>query len=218
MRTTIAVAVIMFGVVVGVNIVNAAIPLPQDPSSDTPGVQPIASVDPGQPVGPAPTMDPGTNPGPAASTTPLEPGPVTPGTSVDIGGNFSLVMPKGWSIADNSDGWMIFTKGSAVVAVGNIPYNGTPLELLTAYKDQFFTEGNLTADDPSSGTIGNAIPIAGLNYTGTLKASATVDGFIIAAAENGKGMVINAFAPTGKLSAMSDDLDAILKSIKRAGE
>ena len=44
-----------------------------------------------------------------------------------------------------------------------------------------------------------------------------VDGRIVAASEAGSGLLINAFAPTGELSAARDDLESILASVRLGG-
>ncbi len=208
MRTSIIAAALMIGVVGGVNMVNAAMPLPNAPANG--GDQPAI---PAEPVGEQPTNDP-NNPAPE----PVQPGPVQPGTTVSIGDNYTLVMPDGWTVENNADGWMVFVKGGAVLAIGNVGFDGSSTDLLTAYQDEWFKTGQFTGDQVQSGTIGNGIPVAATNYTGTTKDGGAIDGFILATAEKGHGMVINAFAAQGQLSAMGNDIDAILKSIKRAGE
>ena len=203
MRTTILAAVIMIGVVGGVNVVNAALPLPNEPVAN--GNQPAV---PEQPVGPVDSGDPNTG------GTPAQPGPVGEGTTVSVG-SYSLKMPAGWTLEQNQDGWMIFVKGSAVIAIGNIGFDGGPADLLGAYKDQFFQNGNFTGDEPQTGTVGSGVEVSALNYTGTTSEGTGVDGFILAAAEGGHGLILNAFAPQGQLSGYSDDVQSILGSVAK---
>jgi hypothetical protein len=80
-RTTIVAAVLMFGVVFGVNLVNAAVPLPADPGQ----------LDPGSGVPGMPTPGPGQ-----PTTPPVEPGPVEPGAGVDVGSGVVAYPPAGW--------------------------------------------------------------------------------------------------------------------------
>jgi len=221
-RTAGIVAAIMIGVVLGVNIVNAAVPSPDDPSlvstqnlPTDPGTggqpestAPAASAAPGQTLAPVETT------APQATAAPIAPGPVAAGTSVEVGAHFQVVMPDGWTSIGETGGFLVFQKGSATVAVGGLGWNDTVLNLATAYQDEWFKAGQLTGEAPSTGTIGDGIPVAGLNYTGNINGAA-VDGFILAAAEDGSGMILNAFGPTGILNTVGNDLDAIVKSIKR---
>ena len=168
--------------------------------------------DPGQP---APTVDPGQ---PALPTAPpAEPGPVSGGTTVTVNDRYTLVMPDGWVLVENSDGALLFQKGSVSFVVAGTAFDGTVTELATAYRDLFFENGSLTGEDPSVGVSSTGIPVAGLDYTGTL-GSTQVDGFILVALEQGSGLISNAFGPTNSLQAVSDDLSLVLNSIKRVGE
>jgi len=213
----------MVGVVLGVNIVNAAVPVPSeyvDPGTN-PALPALPTEEPGLPQ---PTEDPGRpvepTPGPAQpgpTETPIEPGPVSGGTTVTINDTFALVMPDGWALIDNSDGALLFQKGSVTFFVGGASFSGSVTELATAYRDVFFQNGNLTGEDPTVGVTSTGIPVAGLNYTGVL-GDAQVDGFILVGLEGGSGLISNAFGPTGALQAVSDDLSMILNSIKRVGE
>lgn len=214
MKTTLSVAAIMVGVVLGVNLVNAAVPLPTeyvDPGTN-PALPAAPTEDPGQP---APTVDPGQPVVPTAP--PVEPGPVSGGTTVTVNERYTLVMPDGWSLVENSDGALLFQKGSVSFFLAGTAFEGTVTELATAYRDVFFEGENLAGEEPSAGATSTGIPVAGLNYTGTL-GSTQVDGFILVALEGGSGLVSNAFGPTGSLQAVSDDMSLILNSIKRVGE
>jgi hypothetical protein len=214
MKTTLSVAAIMVGVVLGVNLVNAAVPLPTeyvDPGAN-PAIPAVPTQDPGQP---APTVDPGQPVVPTAP--PVEPGPVSGGTTVTVNDRYTLVMPDGWVLMQNSDGALLFQKGSVSFVVAGAAFEGTVTELATAYRDAFFEGESLVGEDPSVGATSTGIPVAGLNYTGTL-GSAQVDGFILVALEGGSGLISNAFGPTGSLQAVSDDLSLILNSIQRVGD
>jgi hypothetical protein len=226
MKTTLSVAAIMVGVVLGVNIVNAAVPVPSEYVD--PGTNPAIPVEPVQPV--QPTLDPGqpqptAEPGqpeptsaPAGPTAaPIEPGPVSGGTTVTINDRYTLVFPDGWALVEETGDALMFQKGSVTFVVGGTAFNGSVTELATAYRDMFFKNGNLTGEDPGVGVSNTGIPIAGLNYTGTL-GDAQVDGFILVALEEGSGMISNAFGPPGSLQGVGEDLDMIIRSIKRVGE
>jgi hypothetical protein len=223
MKTTLSVAGIMVGVVLGVNIVNAAMPLPTEYVD--PGVNPAI---PAVPIAaPArPTDDPAqstaapveSTPAPAQpTTTPVEPGPVSGGTTVTVNERYSLVMPDGWVLVQESDGALMFQKGSVTFVVGGAAFDGTVTELATAYRDAFFENGSLSGEEPAVGVTSTGIPVAGLNYTGILD-GAQVDGFILTALEDGSGMISNAYGPTGSVQALSDDISMIINSIKRVGE
>jgi hypothetical protein len=217
MRTTLAVAAIMVGVVLGVNIVNAAVPLPTEyaDTGSSPAMPALPSMDPGQPE---PTTDPGQPSAPTLPTAaPVEPGPVIGGTTVNVNDRYLLVMPDGWVLVEEGDGVLFFQKGSVTFIVGGAAYDGTVTGLAAAYRDVFFQNGNLTGEEPSVGVTSTGIPVAGLNYTGMLD-SAQVDGFILVALEGGAGMVSNAYGPTGAVQALADDMSMILNSIKRVGE
>lgn len=236
MKTTLSVAAIMVGVVLGVNIVNAAVPLPTeyvDPGTN-PAIPVMPTMEPGlpteAPIEPALPTEAPIEPGlpteapalpteaPALPTAaPIEPGPVSGGTTVTVNDRYTLVMPDGWVLVENSEGALMFQKGSVSFFVGGTEFDGTVTELASAYRDIFFQNGNLTGEEPSVGVTSTGIPVAGLNYTGTLSSS-QVDGFILVALEERSGMLSNAFGPTGAVQALSDDLSMIINSIKRVGE
>jgi hypothetical protein len=201
-RTTIVAAVLMFGVVFGVNLVNAAVPLPADPGQ----------LDPGSGVPGMPTPGPGQ-----PTTPPVEPGPVEPGAGVDVGSGVVAYPPAGWSVVGAEPGQAILQKGGAVLVIGALPWTDTPLALATAYRDAFFAAGELTANEPETGEIGNGIPAVGFGYTGILDGT-PVDGAMFAGATGTTGVVVNVFAASGTLRALGDDIDEILATIQVAGD
>jgi hypothetical protein len=239
MKTTLVVAAIIVGVVLGVNIVNAAVPLPEayvdqgvnpaitvQPTDDPNQTQPTDDPNQPQPTDdpnqPQPTADPGQAVDPTsqpllATPAPVDPGPVTGGSTITVNEHFTFVMPDGWSLVDQQDGALVFQKGNVTFAVAGTGFDGTVTELATAYRDIFFQDGNLRGEDPAVGATTTGIPVAGLNYTGTLN-NVQVDGFILAALDSSSGMVSNTFGPTGTLQSVSDDIDMILNSIRRVGE
>ncbi len=200
-RTSIVAGVLMFGVVFGVNLVNAAVPLPADPAAVNPG--------PEIPVGPGP--DPGQ-----PTAAPLEPGPVAPGAGLEIGSGVVAYPPAGWTVVGSEPGQAVLQKGGAILILGALWWTDTPLALVTAYRDAFFAAGELTASEPETGEMGNGIPAVGLAYTGILDGS-QVDGAMFAGATGGSGVVVNVFAATGTLRAVGDDVDEILATIQVSG-
>lgn len=201
-RTTIAAGALMFGVVFGVNLVNAAVPLPDDP----------AIVDPGDafPVGPTP--------GPGQPTSPpVAPGPVEPGVGVAIGSGVVAYPPAGWTVVGSEPGQVVLQKGGAVMIIGALPWIDSPLELATAYRDAFFATGQLTANEPESGEMGNGIPAVGFGYTGILEGT-PVDGAMFVGAAAGTGVVVNVFGASGSLRGVGDDVDEILATIQLTGD
>lgn len=231
-KVALGVLAIIIGVVFGANLVNAALPLPKDPVAVDPG--PAFPQDPGLPQqtqAPQPTQDPGnpqetsipietlppfeTTP-PAETAAPVDPGPINPGASLDIGAGFLIFPPDGWSVVGGSNGLTVLQKSGVLLVTGGLPWTGTPTELATGYRDAWFAEGQFTGDDPQAGSIGNGIPAAGLNYTGVIDGS-QVDGAIITGATGGSGVLFNFFGASGSLKGVSSDLDLILKTVQHTG-
>lgn len=225
-RTALAVLAIIIGVVFGANIVNAAMPLPEEPTAVDPG--PALPQDPGGPTetqAPQPTQEPGgptetsipiqTLP-PIETAAPLDPGPVNPGSGVVVGAGFVIFPPDGWSAVGGDNGLTVFQKSGVLLIVGGLPWSGTPSELATQYRDAWFAGGQLSGDDPTAGEIGNGIPAAGLNYSGVVEGT-QVDGAIVTGATNGAGVLFNFFGASGSLNGVSSDLDTILGTVQYTG-
>jgi len=200
-RTTIVVAVLMVGTVFGVNLVNAAVPLPSS----------TGTVDPG----PGVPGDPNTDPG-QPTAPPVDPRPVPPGTGLDVGSGVVVYPPDGWSVVGSTSGQVVLQKGAAVILLLGLEWTASPLDLLVAYRDEFFPAGQLTANEPQSLEIGIGIPAAGFQYTGVLDGT-QVDGAIIAGAGGGSGVLVNVVASAGGLQAISDDVDHILGTVQLTG-
>ncbi len=190
---------VIVGVVLGANIVNAALPLPQDPS--------IVDAGPGIPSDPQPVDEP--------QPSPVEPGPVTAGDAVEVGGGFVIFPPDGWTSVGSEDG-TVLQKNGVLMIVAGFPWEQSATDLASAYRDAWFEGGQFTGDDPEAGTLGNGVPAAGLNYTGIWNGT-QVDGAIISAAVAGSGLIINIVGPTGGLNAVSSDLDIILGTVQHTG-
>ncbi|HYO43507.1 MAG TPA: hypothetical protein VES19_09955, partial [Candidatus Limnocylindrales bacterium] len=224
-RTSLAVIAIIIGVVFGANIVNAALPLPEEPTAVDPGPALPQEPGPTETQAPQPTQAPG---GPAETSIPVEtlppletappvdPGPVDPGTGVDVGAGFVIYPPDGWSAVGGENGLTVFQKSGTLMIVGGLPWAGTPSELATQYRDAWFAGGQFNGDEPKPGSIGNGIPAAGLNYSGVIEGT-QVDGAIITGVTNGAGILFNVFGASGSLSGVSDDLDLILQTVQYTG-
>ena len=124
-RTTIVAAVLMVGTVFGVNLVNAAVPLPSDGTG---------TVDPG-PAVPGPIR---RRPGPADGTA-VDPGPVPPGTGLEVGSGVVVYPPDGWTVVGSESGQVVLQKGGGGhPACWASPWTASPLDLASAYRDAFF--------------------------------------------------------------------------------
>ncbi len=198
-KTSLVVLGVILGVLLGANLVDAALPLPQDPS--------IVDAGPGIPTEPQPGGEP--------QPSPVQPGPVEPGDGLDVGGGFDIFPPGGWTSVGSEDG-TVLQKGSVLLIVAGFSWEQSATDLASAYRDAWFEDGQFTGDDPETGSVGNGIPAAGLNYTGTWNGT-QVDGAIIAAAAANSGLIINVVGPTGSLNAVSSDLDTILGTVQHAG-
>jgi hypothetical protein len=207
-RTAAAVLAIIIGVVVGVNVVNAALPLPEDPALVDPG--------PGIPVEPMPTAEavpgqPEPTLTPIRTLPPLEPGPVEAGDPIDVGAGFQVTPPEGWTAVGGEEGLTVLQKGGVLLIVGGFAWPDTPTALAEAYRDGWFATGEFTADDPQTGEIGNGIPAALVSYTGVSSGNA-MDGEIVVGVVEGNGLIVNAFGATGSLEGVSDDIDQMLST------
>lgn len=200
-RTTIIVAVLLVGTVLGANLVNAVVPLPSSTGHVDPG--------PGVPAQPNP------NPG-QPTAPPVQPQPVQPGTGLDVGSGVVVYPPDGWSVVGSQSGQVVLQKGAAVIIVLGTPWTTEPLALLVAYRDAFFKDRELTANEPQTLQIGNGIPAAGLQYTGVVEGT-QVDGVIIAGAAGGSGVVANVIASSGGLQGVSDDVGKLLGTVQIKG-
>jgi hypothetical protein len=134
---------------------------------------------------------------------------------VAVGGGFVVFPASDWTSVGGEDA-AVFQKGGVLVIVAGFPWDQSPGDLATVYRDAWFAGGELTGDDPQAGSLGSGIPAAGLNYTGVWNGG-QVDGAIIAGAVDGSGLIFNIVGPAGALNAMSDDLDTFLATIQHAG-
>jgi hypothetical protein len=200
-RTTIVVASLLVGTVLGANLVNAVVPLPSN----------IGAVDPGPGVPGNPDPDPGQPTAP-----PIDPGPGVPGAGLEVGSGVVVYPPDGWSVVGSESGQVVLQKGAAVIVVLATPWTTSPVDLVVAYRDSFFEGGQLTANEPQSLQIGNGIPAAGFQYTGVLDGS-QVDGAIIAGAAGGSGVLVNVIASAGGLPGVSDDVDLLVGTVQITG-
>jgi hypothetical protein len=216
---------VILGVVLGANLVNAATPLPTDPGAVDPG--PGIPNDPGPTEQPQPVPTPGpgeTNTpirtlpplGPVETAAPLDPGPVQPGEGVDVGAGYVLFPPEGWTVVGGEEGLTVFQKNGVLLIVGGFAWNDSAPALATTYRDAWFTGGQFTGDDPQTGSIGNGIPAAALNYTGVVNGT-QVDGLIVAGSVNGSGLIVNVFGASGSLAGVSTDLDTIFATVQQTG-
>jgi hypothetical protein len=199
-RTTIVVAVIMVGTVLGANLANAAVPLPSSVGVVDPGPGVPGDPTPGQPGAP-----------------PIDPGPGVPGTGLEVGSGVIVQPPDGWSVVGSESGQVVLQKGAAVILVLATPWTASPVDLVVAYRDSFFEGGQFSADEPQSLQIGNSIPAAGFPYTGVLEGS-PVDGAIIAGTASGSGVLVNVIAAAGGLAGASDDVDQLLETVRITGD
>ena len=204
LRTTILSAVLMVGVVFGVNVVNAAVPLPQDPGFVDPG--PAAPLDPNPPA---------QNPN-QPTAAPVDPRPVAPGAGLQVGAGVVIYPPDGWTALGTEGGVTVLQKGGVVMIVVGIEWGGTPLELAAGYRDAWFEGGQFAASDPESGSVGNGVPGAALSYSGILEGT-QVEGAIVAGAAGGAGVIFNTFGAQGSLNGISNDLNAVFGTVQLTG-
>jgi len=190
-------------VVIGVNVADAAIPLPENPGPIEDPAIPDATfpVEPGVPV---------------QTMTPIDPGPVAEGETIDVGLGYTIRPPGGWTVVSQQDEMTVLQQGAAVLVIGAIASEDTPEDLATWYRDAWFRDGGYTGSDPVPRTVGDGIPGAQLDYTGAFQGT-TIDGRIVTADEDGAGLLVNAFAPTGSLSDVAPDVEAILGSVRHGG-
>ena len=215
-RSAGVVLLIIVGVLLGANLVNAALPLPADPVPVDPGPAFPVVPEPTGPAQPGASAEPEESLTPIRSLPPLDPGPVEAGDPVEVGAGFTITPPDGWTIVGGEDGLTVLQKGGILLIVGGFAWPGTPTELAEAYRDGWFADGEFSADDAQTGEIGNGIPAAIITYSGVVGGS-TMDGAIVAGAIDGDGFVFNVFGSAGSLDAVSDDLDAILATVGHAG-
>lgn len=189
----------MLALVIGVNLANAAIPLPEDPA--------VAE----GPLIPEPTFEP--PPGePVVTAEPMDPGPIADGQRIDVGAGYSIAPPDGWSVISSDEDVKVLQKGAVLVVVISLAADEPPDVLAASYRDAWFADGAYTGGDPVDREVGNGLPAAEVDYTGLFEGT-QVDGRIIAASSAGSGLVVNALAPSGALSGMDDDVESILASV-----
>jgi hypothetical protein len=193
-RTAIVVVLVILGVVVGANLVNAAIPYPEAPGL----------VDPG------PDLPAGSG---AETAPPVEPGLVAPGSELGVGAGYTISPPEGWTVVGGEDGWTVLQKSGVLLVAGGLPWEGTPAELAATYRDAWFANGQFTGDEPQEGIVGEGLPAAAITYTGIADGT-QVDGVIVAASAYETGLLLNVYGASGALDGVGDDVDAILASVR----
>jgi hypothetical protein len=189
--------------VIGVNLANAAVPAPEDIAEAEAPVLPDATLpaDPGQP---------------AETMTPIDPGPIAEGEAIDVGAGYTIRPPAGWTVVSQNDDVAVLQKGATLLVIGGIQTLDSPELLATWYRDAWFADGGYTGGEPVDREVGSGIPGVELDYTGVFGGT-RVDGRIVTASAAGSGLLVNAFAPTGELSAARDDLETILASVRLGG-
>jgi hypothetical protein len=197
------VAATILVVVIGVNVADAAVPLPDDPAPVEDPAIPEASF-PVAPGAPEPTL------------TPVDPGPLRQDRPLDLGLGSTITVPAGWSLVSQEDEVTVLQKGAATLVVAAIPSEDSPEDLATWYRDAWFADGGYTGGDPESRTVGDGVPAAQIEYTGAFQGTA-IDGRIVTASSDGVGLLVNAFAPTGGFAEVPPDLEAILGSVRLGG-
>lgn len=204
-RTTVAAGVLMLATVLAANLVNAAVPLPEDPVAI---VDPLPAIPGG---GPAP-VDPED---PAGPGDPADPGPVGPGDAVEVGGGLVLYPPAGWTVVSSEPGAVVLQKGGVVLLALTTAYDGDPAILADGYTEAFFATGQFQASSPETGTLGNGIPSVVISWAGIIDGG-QYDGVIASGAASGTGMILNVVAPKGQLGGVADDLETIGESLQIA--
>jgi hypothetical protein len=204
-RTTIAVASVILVIVIGVNVADAAIPLPDHPAAADGRAVPDASF---------PT-DPDAPGAPDATLTPVGRGPLEQGEELDVGLGYTIRSPGGWTVVSQEDEVTVLQRGAAVLVFEAIASEETPEDLARRYRDAWFQDGSYTGGDPASRTVGDGIAAAQLDYTGAFEGTA-VDGRIVTATADSAGLIVNLFAPTGALTEAAPDLETILASLRLA--
>ena len=142
-RTTIAVATTILVLIVGVNLVDGAVPAPQDIAEADAPVLPDATLpaDPGQP---------------AETLTPIDPGPIAEGEVIDVGAGYTIQPPAGWTVVSQQDDVAVFQKGATLLIIGGIPTLDPPEVLATWYRDAWFADGGYTGGEPVDARSGTA--------------------------------------------------------------
>ena len=73
---------------------------------------------------------------------------------MEIGSGVVDYPPAGWTRDRSEPGQTVLQKAGVVMIIGALAWTDTPLALATAYRDAFFASGELTANEPTSGEIG----------------------------------------------------------------
>jgi hypothetical protein len=196
-RTTVVVGALMVGTVLGANLVNAAVPLPAEPVAQE---QPIPTIPADQPV--EPPVEP-----------PADPGPVGPGSAVEVGYGLVVYPPAGWTVVASEPGSVALQRGGVILLVLATPWEEDPAALADAYAEGFFADGQFQAATPQTATLGNGIPAVAIAWSGIID-GAQYDGVIAAGVESGTGAVLNAIAPSGQLQGVAGDLDTIAATLQ----
>lgn len=196
-RTTIVVGVLMVATVLGANLANAAVPLPTEPNTPA---QPIPTVPAEQPIEPP-------------IERPPDPGPVNPGSAVEVGYGLVIFPPAGWTVVAAEPGSVALQRGGVILLVVSTPWPDDPASLADAYTQGFFSGGQFQSASPQTATLGNGIPAVVIAWSGIID-GAQYDGAIAAGAASGVGVVLNAIAPAGQLQSVAGDLDAIAATLQ----
>ena len=194
-----------------------------------PTLDPSTGPQPSEPIDPAPT--PGPDPDPVVTTTTEapepepEPDPEPPtGDVAEVGGGVSVEIAKGWTLADEQDGYVQIQSpkgdGNLYVSLYDAGFGKDPIEAMSNYIEEMIRPyvSELKNTDPEllTATSGNVIGGAKIEYTGVQAGQAgnvPVEGLVLAyVRQDGSIVVYEEMNEAGAYPALQDAYGSMFES------
>ena len=136
---------------------------------------------------------------------------------LELGQNVTITPADGWTSA--ADVWAVGPNAVSLKRAGALAvfaaerYEGTSEQLMAAELDDLRREfDSFNALPAAESTIAGSLPALTVLFAGTADSS-RLEGELVAAADNGTGVVMLAVAPAGQLPRVQADVDRMLESM-----
>ncbi len=136
---------------------------------------------------------------------------------IELGGDVTITPAAGWTSA--ADVWQVgpnavsLKRAGAIAVFAAEAYDGSTEELLAMELDDLRAEfDSYSALPAGESSIAGGVPALTVLFSGTADSS-RLEGELVAATEDGTGVVMLAVAPAGQLPRVQADLDTMLETM-----
>jgi len=136
---------------------------------------------------------------------------------IELGGDVTITPAAGWTSA--ADVWEVgpnavsLKRAGAIAVFAAEAYDGSTEELLAMELDDLRAEfDSYSALPAGESSIAGGVPALTVLFSGTADSS-RLEGELVAATEDGTGVVMLAVAPAGQLPRVQADLDTMLETM-----